>query len=61
MIAQSSNLGHKMPEPSVSLFDICYFMAPAGSVSLEVLEAATYLDSSKDRFNLPSNAAILKK
>lgn len=58
---QSSNLGHKMPKPYVTLFDICYFMAPASSISLEVLEAATYLDSSKDRFSLSYNAAVLKK
>lgn len=50
---QSANLDHEMPEPSVTLFDICYFMAPASSISLEVLEAATYLDISKDRFSLP--------
>lgn len=50
--SQSSNLDHKLPEPSVTFFDICYFMAPASSISLELLEAATYLDSSKDRFSL---------
>lgn len=58
---QSSNLGHKMPKPSVTLFDICYFMAPASSISLKVLEAATYLDNSKDRFSLSCNVAVLKK
>lgn len=56
---QSSNLGHEMPEPSsVTLFVICYFMAPASFISLEVLEAATYL-VPKIGTAYP-NAAILK-
>ena len=43
---QSTNLDHEMPGLSVTLFDICYFIAPASSSSLEALEAATYLYSS---------------
>ena len=51
---------HRMSEPSVTSFDICYFMAPANSISLEVLEAAADLDSSKDRVSLSSNSATQK-
>ena len=34
--------------------------AAASSIALEVLEVATYLDHSKDRFSLSSNSLMLK-